>query len=198
MVAWQADRAALGCVQMAARCQGNSITSARRTLLIECTKGGARLRGVDDTSLSETSTFANRRDSRSSAASVTHEARSTSRRSTHPGLRPASMGERASWGRFSAGDRTRNTGQASLSMPRLGAASSHCASRAPAVDTQTIRQRWRPNAFGGLLWCGGGGCSGNKTVMDIDPSGTIITVEQGRNLMLSWKGQLMSGDIARS
>jgi mono/diheme cytochrome c family protein len=29
-----------------------------------------------------------------------------------------------------------------------------------------------------------------------DPNGIIATVEQGRNLMPSWKGQLTAGDIA--
>ncbi len=38
--------------------------------------------------------------------------------------------------------------------------------------------------------------AGNKTVTAEDPSGIITTVEQGRHLMPSWKGQLTSADIA--
>jgi mono/diheme cytochrome c family protein len=38
--------------------------------------------------------------------------------------------------------------------------------------------------------------AGNTTVMRADPNGIITTVEQGRNLMPSWKGQLTAGDIA--
>jgi cbb3-type cytochrome c oxidase subunit III len=38
--------------------------------------------------------------------------------------------------------------------------------------------------------------AGNKTVMESDPAGIIATVEQGRHLMPSWKGQLTAADIA--
>ncbi len=38
--------------------------------------------------------------------------------------------------------------------------------------------------------------AGNKTVMAANPSGIITTVEQGRYLMPSWKGQLTAADIA--
>jgi mono/diheme cytochrome c family protein len=38
--------------------------------------------------------------------------------------------------------------------------------------------------------------AGNKNVVATDPSAIINTVEQGRNLMPSWKGQLTAGDIA--
>jgi mono/diheme cytochrome c family protein len=38
--------------------------------------------------------------------------------------------------------------------------------------------------------------AGNKSVMAADPSGIITTVEHGRNLMPSWKGQLTASDIA--
>ena len=38
--------------------------------------------------------------------------------------------------------------------------------------------------------------AGNKTVTAADPTAIITTVEQGRNLMPSWKGQLTAGDIA--
>jgi mono/diheme cytochrome c family protein len=38
--------------------------------------------------------------------------------------------------------------------------------------------------------------AGNKTVMAADPSGIIVTVEQGRHLMPSWSGQLSPSDIA--
>jgi cbb3-type cytochrome c oxidase subunit III len=38
--------------------------------------------------------------------------------------------------------------------------------------------------------------AGNKAVTAADPSSIISTVEQGRNLMPSWKGQLTAGDIA--
>lgn len=47
---------------------------------------------------------------------------------------------------------------------------------------------------------GGGGMfpalAGNKTVTASDPSTIIATVEHGRNLMPSWKGQLTDADIA--
>lgn len=36
----------------------------------------------------------------------------------------------------------------------------------------------------------------NKTVMAADPSHIITTVEEGRYLMPSWKGQLTTADIA--
>jgi cbb3-type cytochrome c oxidase subunit III len=38
--------------------------------------------------------------------------------------------------------------------------------------------------------------AGDKNVLAADPSAIIGTVENGRNLMPSWKGQLTSGDIA--
>ncbi len=38
--------------------------------------------------------------------------------------------------------------------------------------------------------------AGNKSVTAADPSGIIATVEHGRNLMPSWKGQLTAADIA--
>jgi cbb3-type cytochrome c oxidase subunit III len=38
--------------------------------------------------------------------------------------------------------------------------------------------------------------AGNKDVMSADPSGIIVTVEQGRHLMPSWSGQLTPSDIA--
>ncbi|MGD0472839.1 MAG: c-type cytochrome [Candidatus Velthaea sp.] len=38
--------------------------------------------------------------------------------------------------------------------------------------------------------------AGNKNVLAADPNGIITTVEDGRNLMPSWKGQLTSADIA--
>jgi cbb3-type cytochrome c oxidase subunit III len=38
--------------------------------------------------------------------------------------------------------------------------------------------------------------AGDKFVIAADPSGIISTVESGRNLMPSWKGQLTAGDIA--
>ncbi len=38
--------------------------------------------------------------------------------------------------------------------------------------------------------------AGNKNVLAADPNGIIMTVENGRNLMPSWKGQLTPADIA--
>jgi mono/diheme cytochrome c family protein len=38
--------------------------------------------------------------------------------------------------------------------------------------------------------------AGNKNVLAADPSGIITTVEEGRHLMPSWKGQLSPADIA--
>jgi cbb3-type cytochrome c oxidase subunit III len=38
--------------------------------------------------------------------------------------------------------------------------------------------------------------AGNKTVLAADPNGIISTVENGRNLMPSWRGQLTAADIA--
>ena len=38
--------------------------------------------------------------------------------------------------------------------------------------------------------------AGNKTVLLADPNAIITTVENGRNLMPSWKGQLTAADIA--
>ena len=38
--------------------------------------------------------------------------------------------------------------------------------------------------------------AGNKSVTAADPSAIIATVEHGRNLMPSWKGQLTAADIA--
>jgi cbb3-type cytochrome c oxidase subunit III len=38
--------------------------------------------------------------------------------------------------------------------------------------------------------------AGNKTVLAADPTYVISTVEQGRHLMPSWKGQLSASDIA--
>jgi mono/diheme cytochrome c family protein len=40
------------------------------------------------------------------------------------------------------------------------------------------------------------GLAGDKFVMTQNPNSVIITVQNGRNLMPSWKGQLSSGDIA--
>lgn len=40
------------------------------------------------------------------------------------------------------------------------------------------------------------GLAGDKFVMALNPNSAIITVQNGRNLMPSWKGQLSSGDIA--
>jgi cytochrome c6 len=38
--------------------------------------------------------------------------------------------------------------------------------------------------------------AGNKTVTASDPSVMIATIEHGRNMMPSWKGQLSNADIA--
>ena len=38
--------------------------------------------------------------------------------------------------------------------------------------------------------------AGNKSVLAENPHGIIVTVENGRNLMPSWKGQLTPADVA--
>ncbi len=87
--------------------------------------------------------------------------------------------------------------------------------KAPAVSEQEVAAAGTPvlNTVGASIYAkrcaachqasgqgGGGGMfpalAGNHTVAAADPQAMLTTIEHGRNLMPSWKGQLSASDIA--